>query len=145
MKRDLILCVGAPASGKSTYSKELSKTKDYIRVCRDDFRLMFKQSQLLSKEEENVITKLVQYNIVSLYNETENNIVIDQTNCNEHRLRQFINDYSDLFDIKLKLFDEPLEVLLERNNKRTTDKVPEYVIVNMHKNLQSFKHKFEFI
>jgi predicted kinase len=40
--QQLIICVGLPASGKSTFSKSwvLEDPKTRVRVCRDDIRRM---------------------------------------------------------------------------------------------------------
>ncbi len=132
MKPELILCIGAPGSGKSTWSKQFVKeNKDYIRICRDDMRTMFKQVQMLPWEMESVLTDIVQ-GMVKTAVKNDIPVVLDQTNCK----LKYIYCW-ETYDVQLKIFNEPLDVLIERNNKRTTDKVPEEVVTGMYKSLQA--------
>ena len=42
-KNKIIFCVGVPASGKSTWSKDFVRNNEnYARLCRDDYRYMYK-------------------------------------------------------------------------------------------------------
>lgn len=139
---ELILLCGCPGSGKSTFSKEFVKNnKEYYRICRDDMRLMFSQSQFLDKTGEEIITQFTEDVVLDLLLYYGKNVILDQTNCKLSYIQKWESYTSN---IKIKLFDESLDVLLERNNNRTTDKVPEEVIKNMYKNLQEMKQHPEF-
>lgn len=139
---ELILCCGAPASGKSSFSKEFTKNNpNYIRICRDDMRLMFNQKQMLDWMGEDILTEMIDEMVFTAIARGKS-VILDQTNCK----LKYILKWDGLIDvpIKIKLFDEPLDVLLERNNKRTTDKVPEQVIKHMYESLQEMKQHPEF-
>ena len=45
MKKKVLILIGIPGSGKSTWSTEFVKeNKDWVRINRDDFRFMFNSS-----------------------------------------------------------------------------------------------------
>lgn len=138
---ELILCVGAPASAKSTWSKEFTKNNpDYIRICRDDMRLMFNQTQMLDWISEDILTEMIDEMVFTALTRGKS-VILDQTNC---KLKYLIKWDTLEYPVKIKLFDESLDVLLERNSKRTVDKVPEQVIKNMYESLQNMKNHPEF-
>ena len=56
----LLILIGIPGSGKSTWAKDYVKYNDnWVRVNRDDFRDMLKTSQVCENKIEDMITKLV--------------------------------------------------------------------------------------
>ena len=52
----VIINIGIPASGKSTWSKEFVKNnRNYVRVNRDDMRLMLQSAQMMENKDEAVV------------------------------------------------------------------------------------------
>ena len=76
--KEVIILKGLPASGKSTYAKELVKTKHFRRVNRDDLRSMINCS-IFSKPEEKLIRKTRDF-IIEQSLENGKSVVIDDTN-----------------------------------------------------------------
>lgn len=135
MKPTLLILVGPPASGKSTYAKQLVKENEgWIRLCRDDFRLMWKSSQLMPKELESFLTTIIINTLIENSLSINKNVVIDATNCKEGVLDKWIKDFSRDYSVKFKFFNNFLDNLYTRNMLRTDDKVPAKIIKNMYEN-----------
>lgn len=122
---------GLPASGKSTYAKELvSKDHNWVRVNKDDLRAMMNNGEFSGKLEKQVIRteREIAENALKL----GKNVVIDDTNFNpthEEYFRQLAKTYKAEFEINF--FDTPLEVCIERDIKRPNG-VGEAVIRKMY-------------
>ena len=122
---------GLPASGKSTYAKELvSKNHNWVRVNKDDLRAMMNNGEFSGKLEKQIIKteREVAENALKL----GKNVVIDDTNFNpthEEYFRQLAKTYKAEFEVKF--FDTPLEVCMMRDNKRPNG-VGEAVIRRMY-------------
>lgn len=126
----IILTVGIPASGKSTWAKQYVRDNaDCVRICRDDFRAMLKDSTMLDRDGENFVTDLVE---ASIRKAVQNglNVVVDQTNCNARFLKKLIEFSRNLSDVKFAVFPIPLEEAVKRN-KGGENPVPEDVIRKM--------------
>jgi predicted kinase len=55
---ELIVLVGLPASGKSTFAKTFcEENKNYIRLNRDDIREMFGVLNSFTKQNENLVVE----------------------------------------------------------------------------------------
>lgn len=127
----VLLLRGLPASGKSTYSKELvSKDHNWVRVNKDDLRAMMNNGEFSGKLEKQVIRteREIAENALKL----GKNVVIDDTNFNpthEEYFRQLAKIYKAEFEVKF--FDTPLEVCIERDIKRPNG-VGETVIYKMY-------------
>lgn len=114
----VLLLRGLPASGKSTYAKELvSKDHNWVRVNKDDLRAMMNNGEFSGKLEKQVIRteREIAENALKL----GKNVVVDDTNFNpihEEYFRQLAKTYKAEFEIKF--FDTPLEICMVRDNKR---------------------------
>ena len=137
MKKEIIFCVGIPASGKSTWSKNFVKTNsDYVRVCRDDYRYMFKdigwfEGKDIRTKLENLITQNIFSDIINLLN-NDFNVVVDETNLDYKRLIKLIKDLrkTNSFNVKFKLFNITFKEAYERDLKRERT-VGEQVLLRM--------------
>lgn len=139
-----MLCVGIPASGKSTWSKDKVKyDKKWVRVCRDDYRFMLSQAQILDPKGEKLVTKMVE-NAISAAANARYNVIVDQTNVNIKYLRDMVEFCQNYGDVTFKIFDIPLKTALERDVARDAS-VGEDVIKRMYKNhLDLFDSNFDF-
>lgn len=138
------MTIAIPGAGKSTWSKEfVRKNNNYVRVCRDDYRLMLSQSQMLDPKGEKLVTNLVQNAIASAAN-AKYNVIVDQTNVNIKHLNPLIDFCQNYGDVEFKIFDVPLEVAIERDKNREA-KVGEDVVRKMYKNyLDLYDCNFDF-
>jgi predicted kinase len=130
---ELIVLVGLPASGKSTFAKTFCGLhKNFIRLNRDDLREMFGVLNSFTKENENLV---VESQLVLLEKAFKKgfSVVLDNTNFNPEiykKIDLIVNKYK--VDVEFKYFDVSLSECLRRNSERER-KVPEDVISKMYK------------
>lgn len=121
---------GLPASGKTTYAKELQKKEpdQWKRVNKDELRAMLDDS-VWSKENENLILEIRDWLTVKGL-ASGKSVIIDDTNLNpmhEAHLRGLAQGY----DFQIKSFDTPVEECIERDSQRK-NKVGKDVIRRMY-------------
>ena len=105
--KEVIICIGAPGSGKSTFCENVLVPKNYIRINQDDL-----------KSKNNVMKKLEE----SLKNNKK--IVIDSTNPTKKNREDLINvikKYND-YEIRVFNFDVSKELAMHLNNLRRINK-----------------------
>lgn len=131
MTKKLIICKGLPASGKSTWSKEvLVENPDYVRVNRDDIRSMMGE-RMWSRKFEDIVTSVEHSLIISALGKGYS-VIVDDTNLNEktvEALKSLIEDED--CEVVEKIFDTPLEECILRDSKRSKP-VGENVIRGMY-------------
>lgn len=128
----VIITLGLPASGKTTWALEYCKNNHgTVRVNKDLLREMIFNGQYSEEFEELVCTirdSILDHALLNQYS-----IIVDDTNFKEeHRKR--IEGIAKLYHAKFEIkdfTDVPLEVCLERNSKRENP-VPEEAIRRMH-------------
>ena len=122
---------GLPASGKSTYAKELvSKNHNWVRVNKDDLRAMMNNGEFSYKLEKQIVK--TERELVDIALKNGKSVVIDDTNFNlDHELffRGSARQYGAEFNVKF--FDTPLEECIKRDIKRPNG-VGETVIRRMY-------------
>lgn len=141
-KNTLTLLVGCPASGKSTYAEWTVKTEPKtMRISRDEIRFaQFQES--LSGDAEYMISKIIYQQVKTLLDNGWN-VILDNCHTKMEYIKESIEQYQTLANIEFKLFDLPLEILLERNKKRSRS-VPKSVIERMYEQLEHTKKVFDF-
>lgn len=143
----ILLLVGVPGSGKSTFAKYFLRTEEnWIRLCRDDFRLMQFSQTNLSKYQENTITEIIDSSIELLLRK-KTNVLIDATNCKAEYLNHYISKFNHLADIAFKVFDLDAKTIADRCEKRYNDTgkyIPNKVQVRYLKEFASLKESFDF-
>ena len=141
--KKIIIYIGIPASGKSTVAKAFIRDNpDYIRVARDDFRLMLKNAQTCEPKVEDLITDLVKATIhKSLLRNL--NVIVDATNLKEKYIRQFIEEFKYSADIDYRIFDISLEKALERDRNREM-RVGDEVVKKLYKDYKNLLDTFDF-
>ena len=127
----ILMLKGLPASGKSTYAKELvSKNHNWVRVNKDDLRAMMNNGEFSGKLEKQVVK--TEREIAENALKIGKSVVIDDTNFNpthEEFFRQLAKSYKAEFDVKF--FNTPLEICMIRDNERPNG-VGETVIRRMY-------------
>ena len=127
----VLMLKGLPASGKSTYAKELvSKNHNWVRVNKDDLRAMMNNGEFSGKLEKQVVK--TEREIAENALKIGKSVVIDDTNFNpthEEFFRQLAKSYKAEFDVEF--FNTPLEICMIRDNERPNG-VGETVIRRMY-------------
>jgi predicted kinase len=133
MQKILIL-QGLPASGKSTFAKELV-TKEpnfWKRVNKDDLRAML-SNKVYNQKTENFVLSVRDAIIMRALTEGYN-IIVDDTNfAQKHidRIKRIASIYKNV-KVEIKFIDTPLYECIERDSKRGEESVGKRVILNMY-------------
>ena len=143
----LLILVGPPGSGKSTFAKyQLRTEENWFRVNRDDLRLMQFSQENLSEDEETLLTKMVDSVIISLLN-NKVNVVVDATHTRKEFLNQYISKFNHLADISFKLFEVETEELKQRviqRHQETGKFIPPNVLKRFIEQYENIKNTFDF-
>jgi predicted kinase len=132
--KKLVICQGLPASGKSTYAKELVTKEKFKRINRDELRAMLDCS-VWSKANEKIVSDARDQ---MMKNSLENgfNVIIDDTNLVESTVKHLIEIAREVGDVEVIVepFNVSVEECLARNSKREgIARVPDSVILGMSK------------
>lgn len=125
----LLMLKGLPASGKSTFAKDLAAS-GWVRTNKDDLRAMLNDSKW-SKSNETAVLRLRDF-IVRDALQRGKNVVVDDTNfaaIHEQTLKQIAQDNKASFEVRF--FDTTLEECIKRDLKRPNS-VGERVIKKMY-------------
>lgn len=144
----LLVLVGAPGSGKTTFAKYHLRTHlNWARVCRDDFRLMhFSGGNFLSDRDELMITKMIEASIETLL-VGRTNVIADATHTKKEYLELYIKKFGHLADVSFKVFDEAPEILHQRclaRQAETGKHIPAAAIKHHAESLRSLQQQFDF-
>lgn len=143
----LLILVGAPGAGKSTFTKYLLRTEDnWFRVNRDDFRMMQFSGSNMEVDQEKLLSKVINAAIHQLLSQ-KCNVVIDATHTQKRYLDAFVNEFGGKADISFKVFDIPLEELqarVDERYERTGKHIPKSVLKKQYGSLQKLIEKYDF-
>ena len=120
---------GLPASGKTTYARELVD-KGWLRVNKDDLRAMLDNGKFSKNNEGFVLSLRDEIIIRGLTN--GRNVVVDDTNLDpkhEIQLQSIAEEF--LADFEVRFFNTDIMTCIERNKNRENP-VPEKVIYDMY-------------
>lgn len=142
----ILILIGVPGSGKSTFAKYFIRTEEnWMRLCRDDFRMMHFTYSNLSPREEGLITDMLDVSIEALLKK-RCNVLIDATHCRAEYLKHYIEKFNHLADISFKVFETDAKELAERcdkRNKETGKYIPANVQKRYMKELEELKKTFD--
>lgn len=139
----ILILIGIPGSGKSTWAKEFVRNHaDYVRVNRDDFRMMLKNSQLCENKIEDMITKMI-FNVIGECLGKKLNVIVDNTNLKQRYIDNIIENFRFQADIDYRVFDISLDKAIERDNGRDA-KVGAGVIKKMVEDYKYLTGTFDF-
>jgi predicted kinase len=127
MKKTLVLISGSPLSGKSTLIRKLIRElKNYVVASTDETR-----KELLGNYEDHSREEEVWKLVLKKLNDglKQGKITILDATLRQKDLRMnFLKEYSDC-DIYYIAFEKlPLDLILERNKKRTWKQIPEDIL-----------------
>jgi len=139
----VIITVGIPGSGKSTWAKEqVKKHANFVRVNRDDLRMMLKMSGTVELKLEDAITKMCKHMIVQALLK-KMNVIVDNTHVKERYIKDVISWVTHMADVEFMVFDVPAQKCIERDALRES-KVGKEVIEKMDKSFKILKDSFVF-
>lgn len=135
--------VGVPGSGKSTWSKEfVENNPGWVKICRDDFRFMLKNSPFLNGKGEELVTNLVfdgaRKALLAGYS-----VIMDATHVKRTYINQVVKELGEMADIEFQVFDTPFETCVKRDSERERE-VGKAVIERMQKDFDILKKEFDF-
>lgn len=113
----LLMLKGLPASGKSTYAKELAAKGNYVRVNKDDLRAMLHAGKFGKANEQQVLR--IRDAIIADALASKQNVVVDDTNFapeHETRFKQLAKNYGAEFHSKF--FEIDPAIAIERDLNR---------------------------
>ncbi len=143
----LLVLVGAPGAGKSTFAKYHLRTHlNWARVCRDDFWQMHFSQSFLSDLDEQMITRMIDAAIESLLVH-KTSVIADATHTKREYLDDYIRKFGHLADVSFKVFEGTAEVLHKRCKARYAETgkfIPATAIDKHIGHLEHLKQKFDF-
>ncbi|PSK94328.1 AAA family ATPase [Taibaiella chishuiensis] len=143
----LLLLVGAPGSGKTTFAKYHLRTHlNWARVSRDDFRTMHFAQSFMPERGEEMITKMIDAAVEALLI-AKTNVIADATHTKKEYLDVYIKKFGHLADISFKLFEPPTDVLIRRCRLRYEETgrfMPQSAIEKHQGLLAGLKKDFSF-
>ena len=149
MNRKVIMLKGLPASGKSTYAKQLViENENAVRINKDDLRTMLHNSKW-SKSKEKEVLKIRDELILFYLKNNKKTILIDDTNFHqkhESTIRTLVKEFNKennenvQFEIDDSFCNTPVDECIYRDSKRSNS-VGEQVILDMY---YKYLHKENF-
>ena len=110
MKKKLIMTVGLPRSGKSTWAK-----KQMLPIVNPDSIRLAMHGQRFCAKAEPFVWATAFIMTEALFNAGHDIIILDATNTNEERRKEWYQRFpEDEHDIILQKFDTPKEVCIQR-------------------------------
>ena len=135
--KKLVLMMGVPGSGKSTYARNVLKYGD-IYISRDEIRysILTDEDDYFAKENE-VIKTFIQYIDEALIDtQYQGKVYADATHLSPKSRAQVLNQLKNKNKVSVIYLDVPLNIILARNAQREGRAlVPENVIRRMYKSI----------
>lgn len=145
--KKIILTVGCPGSGKSTWAREfIAKNPGFFNINRDDYRQSImgheeRDEYKYTKKKESIVTYM-QHDAAHmiLCQDGTKGVIISDTNLNpERRLvwEEYAKEWG--YEVVYQVFDVPWTELVKRNAKRGTKAVPIDVLRSMYSRMREYK------
>ena len=131
MGQQIVLCMGLPGSGKSTWAKQFcTDHPEFERINKDDVRTAMGNPSFSSAVEKTVLAKEHLEGIIIL--DSGKSLIVDDTNFSPKHWEYWFRIASDRgIDIQRKIFDVPTEECIRRDLLREKP-VGRMVIMSMY-------------
>ncbi|QLF81074.1 3'-phosphatase, 5'-polynucleotide kinase [Escherichia phage vB_EcoM_FT] len=146
MMKKIILTIGCPGSGKSTWAREfIAKNPGFYNINRDDYRQSImgheeRDEYKYTKKKEGIVTYM-QHDVANmiLCQDATKGVIVSDTNLNPERRKVWEEFAKELgHQIEYKVFDVPWTELVKRNSKRGTKAVPIDVLRSMYSRMREY-------
>ncbi|WPK33639.1 3'-phosphatase, 5'-polynucleotide kinase [Escherichia phage AV109] len=144
--KKIILTVGCPGSGKSTWAREfIAKNPGFFNINRDDYRQSImgheeRDEYKYTKKKESIVTYM-QHDAAHmiLCQDGTKGVIISDTNLNPER-RLAWEEYAKQWghEIVYQVFDVPWTELVKRNSRRGSKAVPIDVLRSMYGHMRAY-------
>jgi len=130
--KKMIVLIGIPGSGKSTFANKLAKEEGFIRVNRDDIRMSCFGTEHNPAIEGSVTA--IEQNIIKTALKSGKSVVIDNCNVKQSYRNEFMKIAESIGDVEYEeiIVKTSPEECMKRNEKRDR-KVPIEVIAKFAK------------
>ncbi len=136
------ILIGIPNSGKSTWAlNHVLRNPEWIRVNRDDFRVMLKNQYVCEPKIENLINDIQDTVILNSLSKGLN-VIIDNTNLKASHINHIIELVKHSATVEFQIFDISINKAIERDNSRDK-KVGEDYIKKVFKQYQILIDSFD--
>lgn len=141
--KQILILVGVPGSGKSTWAKNYIRNNgDWVRVSRDDLRLMLTQQQKVEPKMEDMINDLMDNMIESSISKGKN-VIVDSTNLKRTLLDGYVTRFGTIADISYRVFDISLKKAIEQDKNREHS-IGEFGVTEHYKKYKILIDSFPF-
>ncbi|QBO62918.1 putative polynucleotide kinase [Escherichia phage vB_EcoM_G2469] len=144
--KKIILTVGCPGSGKSTWAREfIAKNPGFFNINRDDYRQSImgheeRDEYKYTKKKESIVTYM-QHDAAHmiLCQDGTKGVIISDTNLNPER-RLAWEEYAKQWghEVVYQVFDVPWTELVKRNSRRGSKAVPIDVLRSMYGHMRTY-------
>lgn len=135
MTAEMIITVGLPASGKTTYAMQMVESHGHTNVNRDDIRVMTCGGWTGKPDDEKLVTQIQQAAIVSGLKKQQT-VIVSDTNLNRGIVKNLIKIAQNWgAKVMFAYFDTPVEECIRRDKIREElgqRSVGEKVIRDLH-------------
>lgn len=133
--KKMIMGIGLPGSGKTTFLKPFANENSYVYICPDEIRKELTGSDS-DQTKNREVWDLAKIRVKEAFTENKS-VVFDATFANEGQRIEFIDFARACGAEKVQgvFFTTPYDISLERNNDRERV-VPEYAMERMYGNMK---------
>lgn len=140
---ELIILVGPPCAGKTTFRKN-EIYKDYVILSRDDIREKYWGKDYKYTDTNEAKVSIISENTFNFAVKDNLNIIVDATHCKEQYLQLWLDAKPGHYSIKFYFFYIPIWRAYIRNILRyikTGKYIPITILKNMYKNYNKINRK----